>query len=208
MTSAPPRAEIPTLPELPLVIETARLRMRPVEPDDASAYYPLAADPEVSPLMLWRAHASIAETRDWLERSSAALQQGTEITWAVEHEGAVAGCIGLTGITWAVLATRCDRATLGYWLARKRWGAGLMTEAATAVTAWGFETLGLHKITVSCFEPNIASRRVIEKVGYRFVGKSEDDVWRDGQWYAHLQYELTAAEWADSTRTLRYQRPS
>src|SRR5690606_12618906 len=126
----------------------------------------------------------------------------------VEHEGAVVGSIGLTGITWAVLATRFDRGTLGYWLSRGLWGRGLVTEAATAVTAWGFEALGLHKITVSCFEPNLGSRRVIEKVGYRFVGRSEDDVWRDGQWYAHLHYELTAADWADSTRTRRYQRPS
>jgi ribosomal-protein-alanine N-acetyltransferase len=208
MSSAPPRAEIPKLTDLPLVIETPRLRMRPVELGDADAFFPLASEPEVSPLMLWRAHASITETREWLTASTEARAKGSEIAWAIEHAGAIIGCIGLTAITWATLAVRCDRASLGYWLAKDRWGDGLMTEAATEVTRWGFETLGLHKITVTCFEPNVGSRRVIEKVGYRFVGRSEEDVWRDDQWFAHLRYELTAAEWADSTRTLRFDRPS
>lgn len=208
MSSAPPRAEIPKLTDLPLVLQTARLRLRPVELTDAEAYFPLAADPELSPMMTWRAHASIADTREWLEMCTADRAKERAMVWAIEHDGAIAGSIGLGGITWGMLALRVDRAELGYWLARSLWGKGLMTEAATAVTGWGFEVLGLHKITVHCFEPNVGSRRVIEKVGFRFVGRREEDLWRDGRWYAHLGYELTAAEWADSTRTLRFDRPS
>jgi RimJ/RimL family protein N-acetyltransferase len=117
------------------------------------------------------------------------------------------GCIGLHGIRWASRALRYDRAELGYWIAKPFWRQGLMTEAATMATRWAFETLGLHKVNVMCFEDNVASKRVIEKVGYRFIGRLEDDVWRDGRWYAHLRFELLASEWADSTRTLRFTRP-
>jgi RimJ/RimL family protein N-acetyltransferase len=49
---------------------------------------------------------------------------------------------------------------------------------------------------------------VIEKSGFRYVGRLEDDVWRDGRWHAHLRYELTASEWADASRTLRFTRPA
>jgi len=82
-----------------------------------------------------------------------------------------------------------------------------MSEAAYAATAWGFETLGLHKVTVGCVEENIASKRVIEKLGFRFVGRREDHCFRDGRWMHFLDYEITVGEWGDATRTMRFQRP-
>jgi RimJ/RimL family protein N-acetyltransferase len=36
---------------------------------------------------------------------------------------------------------------------------------------------------------------VIEKCGFRFVGIAKEDVWRDGVWHDHLQYEMTVGEW-------------
>ena len=62
-------------------------------------------------------------------------------------------------------------------------------------------------VTIGCFEENVGSKRVIERVGFRYLCRFEDDVWRDGRWHAHLRFELTASEWADSTRTLRFSRP-
>ncbi len=208
MSSAPPRSAIPTLTELPLVIETPRIRLRPQAESDAEAFFPFVSDPELSPYVTWAAHSRLDETREWLRTGAERVAAGSDMIWTIEHEGAPVGCIGLHGITWGVRAVRFDKAEIGYWIARPLWGKGLMTEAATLATRWAFETLGLHKLTIGCFEPNIGSRRVIEKVGFRFLCRYEDDVWRDGRWHAHLRYELTAAEWADSTRTLRFHRPA
>lgn len=208
MSSAPPRSQIPSLADVPLVIETPRLRLRPLAATDAEALFAHAKDPEVSRYMSWAPHTSLDDTRTWLAQAADVLAAGTGIDWAIEHADAIVGCIGLTQITWQLAALRYDRAELGYWLATAARGQGLTSEAAIAVMRWGFETFGLHKITVRCFEPNEASRRVIEKAGFRFIGRMEDDVWRDGQWYAHLCYELTASEWTDSTRTLRFTRPT
>jgi RimJ/RimL family protein N-acetyltransferase len=207
MSSPPPRSPIPQLADLPLVIESPRVRLRPAQESDADAVYPFVSDPELSAQLTWAAHTNIEETRTWYR---GLVEQGCEsdIVWMVEHEGAPVGCVGLHRITWSVAAVRYDRAELGYWLARPLWGKGLMTEAAHLATRFAFETLGLHKINVMCFESNIASRRVIEKVGYRFLCRAEEDAWRDGKWHAHLKFELTAGEWADSTRTLRFMRPS
>ena len=126
---------------------------------------------------------------------------------AIEVDGRAVGTVGLGDIRFAQLALRVDRAELGYWIAPALRGAGLVTEAAHAVIRCGFETIGLHKITVHCFEENVASRRVIEKLGFRMVGRQEDDAWRDGRWWAMLSYELTAPEWSDVSTTMRVQRP-
>ena len=207
MLSAPPRSSIPKLDSLPLELDSPRIKLRPQRESDAEAFFPYVSDPELPKLVTWAAHKKIEETREWLEGSRAMVTAGTDMVWTIEHEGGPVGCIGLHGIKWGVRAVRFDRAELGYWIARPLWGKGLMTEAATLATRWAFETLGLHKVNVRCFETNLASKRVIEKVGFRFVGRAEDDIWRDGQWFAHLSYELTASEWADSTRTLRFKRP-
>lgn len=206
MSSPPPRNPIPKLDELDLVIATARLRFRPLEDRDVDDLWPLVSDPDLPRMMSWAAHtdrsqtlAFIQSTRDWLAR-------GTGVTWAIEVDGRAVGTISLGDIRFAQLALRVDRAELGYWIAPALRGAGLVTEAAHAVVRCGFEAIGLHKITVHCFEANAASRRVIEKLGFRMVGRQEDDAWRDGRWLALLSYELTAPEWSDVSTTMRVQR--
>jgi len=207
MSPAAPIPTIPTLADLPLVISTPRLRMRPIEQGDVEAIWPVVSDPAFPVQMSWNAHTDKAQTRAFVAIVSEALEKGEGITWAIEREGSVQGVIGFDDITWQLRAWRVDRAELGYWIAPALQGQGLMTEAAHAVVRWGFETLGLHKINVGCFADNAASRRVIEKVGFRYVGRLEDDVWRDGRWWSGLRFELTAPEWPDVQTTMRVSRP-
>ena len=207
MSSAPPRP-IPELAKLPLVIETPRLVLRPFAMSDVDELWPYVSDPELPKMMSWSAHTERAETVGFLERRIAALAAGSAVTWAIVRDGRLIGNISLDGIMWGFRAWRMDRAELGYWVGRPHWGQGVMSEAALAATQWGFETLGLHKITIGCVEGNHASQRIIEKLGYRFLAIFEEDFWRDGRWQAHRRYELTAAEWADSARTMRFSRPS
>jgi ribosomal-protein-alanine N-acetyltransferase len=207
MASAPPVATPPVLSELALVIDTPRLRLRPIAEDDVDALWPHATDPQLSRYMSWSPHADKSETLAFVRSSIETCARGTDLQWAIEHEGIVAGCIGLNAIVRELRTWRVDRAELGYWIAAPLWGKGLMTEAATAATRWAFHTLRLHKVMVACLEENVGSRRVIEKVGFRLVGRFEDDVWRAGRWFSHLRYELVASEWDELARTQRFNRP-
>ena len=117
----------------------------------------------------------------------------------IVFEGQVAG----NAVSWP----QDGRQLVGYWLGKAFWGKGLMSEAAFAATRFAFDTLGLHKITIGCIDGNAASQRIIEKIGYRFLAKHEDDVWRDGRWWDHLRFELTASEWGDTARTMRFSKP-
>lgn len=206
-TSPPPRAEIPKLSALPLAIDTARLKLRPISPSDVDDLWPYISDPTFPRYMTWAAYEDRDAARAKFQSFADELAAGTSVVWTIEHGGTASGLVGLHGITWQQGAWRVDRGELGYWLAPRLAGQGLMSEAALAVTAWCFETLGLHKVTVGCIEDNLASKRVIEKLGFRFVGRSEEHAYRDGTWLHHLDYELTAAEWGDTTRTQRFQRP-
>jgi ribosomal-protein-alanine N-acetyltransferase len=205
--SAPPRSRIPQLSELDLVVETPRLRLRPIAETDVDALWPYVSDPAFPKHMSWTAHVDRAETTTFVHKSVEARAKGSHLTWVIEHHGNLRGLIGFHAITWESLAWRVDRAELGYWLAPELWRQGLMTEATHAAMGFGFETLGLHKITVGCIVENVASRRVIEKVGFRFLGCEEEHTWRDGRWWSHLRYELTSTEWSDVTTTMPISRP-
>lgn len=207
MSSPPPRTPIPSLLTLDLTITTEHLRLRPLLPTDVEDLWPTVSDPAFPAQMSWAAHADRTETLAFIRAMQAGIDAGTDLVWAIEHDGRAIGTVGLNGIRWELRALRTDRAELGYWLARAHWGKGLMTEAAYAAVRFGFETLGLHKITVGCFPDNPGSRRVIEKLGFRYVGQPRDDVWRDGRWHDHLRYELTVGEWSDVSTTLPISRP-
>jgi len=205
--SAPPPTAPPSLDELDLVLATPRLRLRPVQEADADDLWPWVSDPALPRMMSWTAHTDRSETTGYLRAARAEFVAGAGVTWAIEHAGRVVGTASLHELRRQLRAWRVDRAELGYWIAPALLGNGLMTEAARAVVSAGFDAIGLHKITVGCIAENAGSRRVIEKLGFRPVGRLEDDVWRDGRWWSVLRYELTRAEWSRVSEASRVSQP-
>jgi RimJ/RimL family protein N-acetyltransferase len=62
-----------------------------------------------------------------------------------------------------------DRVALGYRLRRSAWGKGYATEGALALIRKGFAELGMRRVFATTYEHNVASRRVMEKVGMKLV---------------------------------------
>ena len=85
------------------------------------------------------------------------------------ESGALLGAVGFqpsSEIFPELSAT--EQREMGYWLGRPYWGHGVMTEAATELLRFGFETLGLEAVWCSHYDWNSRSRRVIEKCGFRY----------------------------------------
>jgi RimJ/RimL family protein N-acetyltransferase len=76
---------------------------------------------------------------------------------------------------------------LGYRLKRSAWGRGLATEGSRAIVRKGFEELGLERIIAKTLTVNLASRRVMEKLGMRHVDTFMEhriDPPQEAVWYA------------------------
>lgn len=203
-----PRQDIPQLDQVEHVLATARLVLRPLVEADVDALWPTVSDPEFPKLMLWAAHTDRAETVAFVRGQAEALAKGTDLVWGMFADTTLVGLIGLHDITWQFRAWRRDRAEVGYWVAPAHQRQGYATEATFAVQQFVFDTLGLHKLTIGCLAENVASQRVIEKSGFRFIAKIDDELWRAGTWHSQLRYELTTGEWTDvATTTLRFSRP-
>ncbi len=96
------------------------------------------------------------------------------------------------GITLSNIRRRAAQfVNLGYWMGEAHAGKGLMTEAVGLVVPFAFETLGLHRIHAAFLPGNAASRRVLEKNGFKEEGFAEHYLQIDGRWCDHVLFGLT-----------------
>jgi 8-oxo-dGTP diphosphatase len=141
-----------------------RLRLRPLTVADAPALAEHCADWDVARMLRLLPHPyppGLAEA--YIETVRAA--DSPEQAWAIEVRGAtVAGVVSLKRGADAEDAAL----TLGYWLGRVWWRQGIMTEAVTAVLDAAFAELPVETIEASVFTDNLASRRLLERLGFRF----------------------------------------
>ncbi len=83
---------------------------------------------------------------------------------------------------------------LGYWLATEHWGKKITSQAAKTILEIAFNILNLHRIEVEHFEENIASQKIIQKLGFQLEGTKRDVFYRENHWHNNLCYGLIKKE--------------
>jgi ribosomal-protein-alanine N-acetyltransferase len=91
-------------------------------------------------------------------------------------------------------------ASLGYWMGAPYAGRGYMTDAVGAVLPFAFETLKLHRLEAACLPHNVASARVLEKVGFRREGLGRRYLKINGVWQDHDLYALLHDDYRGGAR--------
>ncbi len=173
------------------ILETDRLILRPWVESDAEECFRYAQDPRVGPAAGWPVHADVEESRRVI-REILAVPETYAIVW--KQSGQPIGAVGLNFKTAA--APESDEAELGYWLGVPWWGRGIMPEAARALLRHAFEDLGLARVWCCYFDGNDKSRRVQEKLGFRYRKSIPDfPVPQLGETRTNHVNCLTAAEW-------------
>jgi len=149
--------------------ETPRLRLRPFVEDDAPALHRILTKEDMLKYFPSPAGPSLDKVEKFVRnqiRQWATVGYGW---WAVELKstGALSGWNGLQYLP----DTR--ETEVGYLLDRPLWGRGLTTEAARVSLRYGFGNLELPEIIALAHPENLASRRVMEKLGMRFTGPAD-----------------------------------
>lgn len=156
---------------MPLPIATRRLVIRSFTPLDARPLHErVFGDAEVMRFIPRGASPSVERTRATIERFLAHEREKGFGLWAVElkETGELIGDAGL----FLVEGTGPE-VEVAYHFGRTWWGQGYATEAAIASMDFGFRECGLTEIIAICYPDHIASRRVMEKAGMRYVGEAQ-----------------------------------
>jgi [ribosomal protein S5]-alanine N-acetyltransferase len=177
---------LPALEHLPS-IETPRLALRWLTPDDTDDLFAIFGDPDVC--RYWsrppladrsRAEALRAEIVAYFEERSL-------FQWGVADrttDRIVGTC------TLASLSELHQRAEIGFALARSAWGRGFMTEAVSALLRFAFETLGLHRIEADVDPRNARSIKLLEQMGFVREGYLRERYHQNDEWQDAILYGL------------------
>jgi len=177
-----------------ITLQSERLTLRPLTVDDTEAIATLAGHPDVAASTLNIPHPYPRVTAvAFITSARRRMTDGTAYVFAINRRGTerLIGCVGLT-----VDKTHAH-GEIGYWLGVPYWGHGYTTEAARCVMAFGFDKLHLHRVYAGCFADNLASRRVLEKIGMQYEGTlrghyRQGDQWKDRACYGLLRADYTA----------------
>lgn len=153
---------------LPLArrLTTDRLELRKFTEEDLEAIFDYASNEENTRFLSWSTHESREDTDRFLRIQKDAMLKGSEYNYAVVDR-ATGRTIGSSGLTR--FEGEMTSAELGYVLHREFWGRGYATEIARELLRYGFQELGFKRIHAYSFQGNEASRRVLEKVGMRYL---------------------------------------
>jgi ribosomal-protein-alanine N-acetyltransferase len=173
-------------------VRTERLLLRPYRASDHAAVHAYASDPEMVRWSNWGPN-TLEETTAWLEM---ALASETEQPRRAYRFGVVrsADHALIGGVELHLESPEDHRASIGYLIARPAQGHGYATEAAQAVLAFGFDELGLHRITATCDPENPGSVGVLRKIGMTQEGHLRDHFRIRGEWRDRLVFAAIAGQ--------------
>jgi len=177
-----------------LPIVTERLVIRRYTHDDIPDVLRFASQPSVASVTSERIPATEEGARNYidLQNSYQPFEKTKVFELAVERkeDGKVMGLLGLI---------RGDhrQGEIGWALGVEYRGQGYATEAARALVDYGFTMLGLHRIHADTNSDNLASRRIMERLGMRREALLRDAVCEEGKWVDRVIYGLLADEWRE-----------
>jgi len=124
-----------------------------------------------------------------VRRLQVEARQGRSMPFVVEFGGRLVGQLTVGGIAWGSLRG----AHIGYWVDQRVAGRGIIPTAVAMATDHCF-AIGLHRVEINIRPENVASRRVVDKLGFRPEGLRPAYLHIDGDWRDHLSFALTTEE--------------
>ena len=186
MANAPPRIitdrlvlRLPEVSDARAILayyEENRDHLSPWEPARSASFYTLAH---------WEEQATRA-ARDWRDDLALRLH-----LFDRERPREMVGYIGFSGITRGV-AQFCF---MGYSIAARRQGTGLMLEAAEAALGHVFGPLRLRRVMANYMPSNHRSARLLERLGFAIEGYAREYLLIDGKWQDHVLTSKTNPRW-------------
>lgn len=172
----------------PVFIDGDSIDLRTVEEEDIEFFVRGVNHPDV------RRYISVFRLPQNTERYEGTFENidssDDGATLLIHADGESVGCVQLypidDGREWA---------NLGCWIVPDQQGNGYATEACERIVAYGFQELRLHRISGVVMTPNVASRRLLERIGFTHEGTKRESAFVGGEYVDEEQYGLLASEW-------------
>jgi [ribosomal protein S5]-alanine N-acetyltransferase len=178
----------------PVLITEGAIELRPLRHRDEGPWHDLRAR-NLGWLQRWEATApdgSGAPMRfpQLVRHYRGEGRAGRMLPWVITFQDELVGQLTVGSIQWGSL--RC--AQMGYWIGQEYAGRGIVPTGVAMATDYCLGTLGLHRMEINIRPENVASLRVVEKLGFRDEGLRLKYLHIDGGWRDHRTFALTREE--------------
>jgi len=146
-------------------IETERLLLREIMPEDAAAVLRIFGDSEVTRYYDLDTYTTLDQARELIDFFDESFELERAIRWGIALKD-TDDLIGTCGYVWI----RQFRGEIGYDLMREHWRNGYMSEALDAILEFGFDSLKLNRIEALVMTENTASSGLLRSLGFAEEG--------------------------------------
>jgi [ribosomal protein S5]-alanine N-acetyltransferase len=174
-------------------IRTKRLLIREFQPSDREALLAIVRDPDQIRHMLLFLDTE-AQLDAFLSMVLASVHVEPRYQWHFAVED-IASRRYLGSCCLMVEPDSPSSAELGYWFLREAWGKGYATESSSAMLDLGLRCLRYHRVWGKCHVDNVASARVMEKLGMTYEGTLREHVWLRDHYRSSRIYSTLATEY-------------
>lgn len=173
-------------------IETQSLVLRGIRPGDLDDLMAVNGDAAVTQHLPYDTWQTLADATRWFARMHALQTEGSGCQLVIEHrvERRVVGTLLLFRYE-----PGSSRVELGYVLARRFWGQGLMSEAIKALCSHVFRMAPVRRIEAEVSPANTASCKVLESLGFQREGLLRQRWASKGVAYDTAMYACLSHEW-------------
>ena len=182
-------------------LETERLWLREFISADWASVFEYQNDPRYLQYYSWttRNRSDVEEfVRMFIEQQKDSPRTKYQLVVELKKESQLIGNCGIR-----IHSQAAKEADIGFEIAPAHWGQGIATEAASAMVAFGFAQLKVHRISSWCIAENIASSCVLEKLGLRQEGRLRENEYFKGRWWDTLLYAILKDEWQPQSNPLK-----
>ena len=176
-------------------LETERLVLRQFRESDLEAFLAYRNDPEVAKYQGWSIPYSKEKGIEFVQKMSVAVaEQSKWLQIAVELKSTRA-MIG--DVAFFIKRGDERQAMIGYSLSQPYWGNGYAYEAVSCLLAYLFDELDLHRVIAECDEENVASWKLLEKLGFRQEAHLIENLFFKGMYCNEYHYAMLGREWKE-----------
>ena len=184
-----------------MYVKTERLLIRPINVDDIQDFYEILSQEEVveylpeDVMSMEEVKEIISWLNDCYEKNT--LENIIKFTVVIVHKenNKVIGWCGVGPLEYDP-----SDMELFYGIRKEYWGKGIATEASKAMLHYGFDTIGLEKIVAVVKPENVASKKVIEKIGMTYQKKIQNLPKKYSFYEGELYYSLSKGEYLKTVK--------
>ncbi|CUR56404.1 putative acetyltransferase [metagenome] len=174
-------------------IETPRLTLRALAPDDAADLADRRSDPETARYQAWGVPYSVEKAMALIAEVSShppfAAGAWTQLAIVRREDARIVGDVATR------VSDDAHTAEVGYTLHPWARGAGLATEAAAGLCDHLVRVVGVHRLEASTHPDNAASNAVLDRLGFAREGLQRENYWVEGEVTDTALFGLLARDW-------------